>query len=136
MMLVPVLNFDVEYVPTPDLTVVVASTVEPSRNSTFPVGGFHPEMTSAVKVTDLPETDGFEDEASVVVVESSVTTWEMTFETLLRKFVSPLYVAVIECVAREKFVMLMLATLPLTGEVPIGVEPSLNVTVPVTWPPY
>ena len=53
----------------------VASSVEPSMNLTFPVGVPEPGETAAtvaVKVTLCPETDGFADEVSDVVVEFAI----------------------------------------------------------------
>jgi hypothetical protein len=55
---------------------LVPSVVAPSKNVTVPVGvpvagGL--TVTVAVKVTDWPNTDGFVDEASVVVVPAPPT---------------------------------------------------------------
>ena len=61
----------------PEARVTVAKAVEPSRKVTVPVGVPEPEAgaTVAVKVTELPETDGLALLARVVVVASLFTTF-------------------------------------------------------------
>ena len=52
--------------------------VEPSLNVTVPVGVPVPGeagITTAVKITVYPKTDGLAEEVTVVVVPSCVTVW-------------------------------------------------------------
>ena len=65
----------------------------PSLKLTVPVGVPAPgetALTVAVKVTDWPETDGFAEEATVVVVLALFTVWVKVKEVLVEKLVSPL----------------------------------------------
>ena len=62
---------DVLYVATPPLSVPVPRVVVPSMNVTVPV-----ELegnTVAVKVTDAPNVEGFNEEASVIAVPALFT---------------------------------------------------------------
>jgi hypothetical protein len=77
----------------------VSATGEPkgapsTTNCTAPVGvAVDPAEVSetvAVKVTACPETDGFDDEATAVVVSAAVTVCETPFAVLPLKFPSPL----------------------------------------------
>jgi hypothetical protein len=59
-------------------SALVPNEVAPSRNATLPVGTVvFPlgPVTAAVNVTDCPAADGFCDDVTVVVVESSVTAF-------------------------------------------------------------
>jgi hypothetical protein len=56
-------------------------------------------------------------------------------DMLARKFASPPYMAVIECDPTERAAVVNVAFWPLSIPVPIGVVPSMNVTVPVGVPP-
>ena len=73
----------------PANVVVGAAHVPPSMKVTDPVGV--PEagattLTVAVNVTDCPNTEGFADKASAVVVLAALTTW-LTLPLLVLKFV-------------------------------------------------
>ena len=70
MMLVPSGNLDVVYLAEPDVSFFVTRTVVPFRNSILPVGVPDNDETAAVNVTDLPCTEGFAAETSVVVVKA------------------------------------------------------------------
>jgi hypothetical protein len=48
--------------------VAVPRLVAPSKNSTVPVGVPVLELTVAVNVTDCPKTEGFADEARLVLL--------------------------------------------------------------------
>lgn len=65
---VPTLNDEVLYVACPLDKVPVPRVVEPSLNVTVPVGVPPLPLAWAVKVTDVPEVDGFNEEVTVVVV--------------------------------------------------------------------
>jgi hypothetical protein len=89
-MLKPAGNFDVVYLAEPDVSVTVARTVVPFRYAILPTGVPANEETVAVKVTDLPCTDGFKEDTSVVVLVALVTTCDSIFDVLPVKFESPL----------------------------------------------
>ena len=64
----------------------------PSLKFTVPVGVPAPGATAAivtVRVTDCPNTDGFTDELTDVVVEAEFTVWVKLLETEVVKFASP-----------------------------------------------
>jgi hypothetical protein len=63
----PTANVDVLYVAFPLLSVPVPRVVLPFLNVTVPVAA--DGVTVAVKVTEEPYVDGFEEEATVVEVE-------------------------------------------------------------------
>jgi hypothetical protein len=125
----------------PDPTAAVPRMVAPSLNVTVPVAEFAPPTESRVakKVITSPYPDGAGVEVTVVVVGSFVTTCKYTAEVLASKLLSPLYLAVIECVPTDKGVEILCwlgtfknATPPdPTAAVPSIVAPSLKVTVPV-----
>src|SRR6266404_5675800 len=118
----------------PAVSVLVANAVAPSLKVTVPVGVPLVPLTAAVNVTDWPNTEGFSEELTVVVVEPLLTVCVNAAEVLLVKVASPLYTTVIECepVARED--MVKVAWPPLRALVASAVAPSLNVTVPVGVP--
>jgi hypothetical protein len=93
-------------------------------------------VTVAVNVTDWPKTDGFTLDITVVVVASTLTTCDSGgVEVLDMLFASPLYVAVIECVATLSVDVEYVATPePFSVVVPSVVAPSLKVTFPVGVP--
>jgi len=68
--------------------------VVPSMNVTVPVGVPAVALTVAVKVTLWPLFEGLRDDVSVVVV-LALTVCVRDDDVLVRKFVSPLYTAVI-----------------------------------------
>src|SRR5437667_3474247 len=57
----------------PLMSALVAKGVAPSLKVTVPLGVPAPPLTVAVKVTDWPKTDGFCEEATLVVVEAAFT---------------------------------------------------------------
>lgn len=69
------------------LTVPVPRVVVPSLNVTVPVAVVD-EMV-AVKVTDEPEADGFEDDPTDVVVLALFTVCESAEDALPLKLISP-----------------------------------------------
>ena len=74
-------------------SVPVPRIVALSLNVTVPVGVPAPgetKFTVAVKVTDCPETDGFAEEATVVVLLALLTVCMEFVEVLALKFASPL----------------------------------------------
>ena len=74
-------------------------------------------------------------EVSAVVVDTLFTVCDTAPELLPVKFESPIYAAVIECVPTASVLTVIVATLPLTAAVPSVFAPSLNITVPVAFPP-
>jgi hypothetical protein len=79
-------------VATPEpFSVPVPNVVAPSLNVTVPVGVPAPGATAvtiAVRVTDWPNTDGFRDEVSAVVVLAGPTVCVIADEVLPLKLVS------------------------------------------------
>jgi hypothetical protein len=72
---VATVNAEEVYVAVPELpTVTVARTVVPALNVTVPVGMVVPCEIVAVSVTDWPNTDGFAEEVTTVVVPFSTTS--------------------------------------------------------------
>ena len=69
-MWLPTVSEEVVKLPVPPDRVAVPKVVAESRNVTVPVGVFEPELavTVAVNVTAWPNTDGFTDEVTVVVL--------------------------------------------------------------------
>jgi hypothetical protein len=83
----PKAKVDVLYVAVPLLTVPVPNVVLPSMNVTVPVAA--EGVTVAVKVTEEPYLDGFEDDATVAVVFTLFTVCVSDDEVLLLSLVSP-----------------------------------------------
>src|SRR5437773_37093 len=80
-------------------SATVPKIAAPSLNVTFPVEVPAPgavAVTVLVNVTDCPKTDGFTDEASELPVAAWLTICVTVPDVLAVKFVSALYVAVIE----------------------------------------
>ena len=74
------------------MRVTVPSTVEPSSKVTVPVGVPLPGDTGvivAVKVTAWPETEGFAEELTELVVAACFTVWVRMPDVLVKKLVSP-----------------------------------------------
>ena len=90
MMFAPGCNLDVVYLAEPDVSLSVARTVVPFRYSILPAGVPANDETTAVKVTDLPCTEGLTDEATEVVVVALVTTCNNGLEVLPVKLESQL----------------------------------------------
>src|ERR1700737_5031634 len=83
----------------PALSAIVPSTAAPSLNVSVPAGVPDPGATTptvAVNFTSCPDTEGFTDETTVVLVAALLTVWETAGEVLAAKFV-PVKLAVIEC---------------------------------------
>ena len=92
-------------------------------------------LTVAVNVTVWPNTDGFAEEANVVVVSAAVTVWVKLVEVLPVKVASPSYVAVIfvwSPTASDE--VRKIANPFVSSAVPNAVASLLNVTVPVGVP--
>jgi hypothetical protein len=90
MLLEPAGSLEVVYLAEPDVSVTVARTAVPFRNWTLPVGVPANDETAAVKVTDLPCTEGLIDESSVVVVVALDTTCDTVLDVLPVKLPPPL----------------------------------------------
>jgi hypothetical protein len=69
----PAPSNDVETDALPFANVALPSAVEPSKNTTIPVGVPAADFTLAVNVTTCPKIDGLSDEAKVVVVSLDPT---------------------------------------------------------------
>jgi hypothetical protein len=79
-------------VAVPPDSVPVPRVVVPSRNVTVPVGVPAPGETAAtvaVNVTLWPNTDGFREDARLVVVFALLTVWVRTELVLVLKLPSP-----------------------------------------------
>jgi hypothetical protein len=83
----PTTSVEMLKVAFPALIVPVPSVVLPSMNVTVPVAVVG--VTVAVNVTEVPNVDGFADEASVTVVFVLFTVWVSTEDVLPLWFVSP-----------------------------------------------
>ncbi len=92
--------------------------------------------TVAVKVTDWPKTEGFSEEARVVVVAmpAGLIVTETALDVLPVKLESPRYFAVSESVPTGSVVVVRIAVLPLRLAVPREVVPTKNCTEPVGVP--
>jgi hypothetical protein len=90
-----------------------------------------------VNVTEYPVTVGFELVVSSVDVGAAFTVSARGPEVLLRKFASPLYRAVMECVPAASVPPAVVNCAPPPDKVaePICAPPSEKVTVPVGTPP-
>ena len=96
-------------------------------------------VTVAVNITDCPNVDGFSNDATEVVVVGLFTTCDTVPDVLPVKLPSPLYTAVMACVAalRDEVCSCALKVPPLLARVtgvPSGDAPSMNWTVPVGTP--
>ena len=86
----PSVNVEVAKVAFPLLRAPVPSVVVPSLNVTVPVGVPAVEdFTVAVKVTELPKVEGFNEEVTEVEVATLFTVWVNTAEVLVRKVELP-----------------------------------------------
>lgn len=131
----PIARLLVEKVATLLDTDVVPSVVAPSEKVTVPVGvAVAPpdvEAIVAVKVTDWPTPAGFTEERSEVESAARVITSLSIAEVTEWKLESPLYCAVMLCVATASVLVLRVATPPLKLAEPREVLPSRKVTEPV-----
>jgi hypothetical protein len=82
MLFAPVGSLDVVYLAEPDVSLSVARTVVAFRYSILPAGVPAGDETSAVKVIGFPDTEGFADETSEVVVVALVTTCDSVLDVL------------------------------------------------------
>jgi hypothetical protein len=76
----------------PEVKATVPREVEPSKNSTVPVAVPAPGETAlivAVKVTDSPKTEGFDEDVNAVVVLALLTTWLSAELVLVTKLELP-----------------------------------------------
>lgn len=119
----------------PTATVAVHESPAPSLTVTLPVGVPLTPVTVNVIVTACPTIDGPGVCAVIVAaVLAWFTVWDTADEVLPVKFVSPLYVAVIECEPTVSVEIASVAAFPARVPVPMVAAPSLNVTVPVAVP--
>jgi hypothetical protein len=107
----------------------VPRIVDPSKNVIVPVA---PADAMAVKVTGWLMIEGLMDDVTVTVggVFTTVTETEGDVAGLLLE--SPGVLAVIGSVPSGRLVTVMVATPPMIGAEPIGVEPLEKVTGPDT----
>ena len=121
---------DVVSAALPPLKAAVPRELTPSKNCTVPVG---PEegLTVAVNVTCCPEPDGFNDDATTVVVLAALTVCVREGDVLPVKFASPLYLALMECAPTVRADVVSDALPPFKAAVPREFAPSKNCTVPV-----
>jgi hypothetical protein len=122
---------------TPFDTVTVPIVLDPSLNTTLPVGVPPPgdtALTVALKVTVWPKFEGFSDEVSTIDVDAGLTTCVTAGEVLVPKLLSSLYTAVIAWFPTDNDEIARLAVPPASATVPIVVLPSLKVRLPVGVP--
>jgi hypothetical protein len=124
----PTINVLVVKVTSPLFKVPVPRTVVPSKNVIVPVA---PVGAVAVKVTDWLMIEGLSDDVTTTVGAPLTTVTTTGGETAGLLLASPGVLAVIGSVPSGK-VTVMVATPPIIGAVPIGVEPSEKVTGPDT----
>jgi hypothetical protein len=119
---------DVVTVATPPVSVDVPNVVAPLVNVTVPVTAVG---SVAVKVTDWPGVEGFNEETRVTAGVVLATTWvSVAVAELL--LVSPLYVAVMGSLPAGSEDVVVAAIPPVSVDVANVVAPLMNVTVPVT----
>lgn len=125
----PTINVLVVKAVWPLAKVPMPRIVEPSKNVIVPVA---PTGAIAVKVTGWLMIEGLSDDVTVTVgaVFTTVTTTGSEVAGLL--LASPGVLAVIGSVPSGRVDTVMVATPPMIGAVPIGVEPSEKVTGPDT----
>src|SRR6266403_611018 len=137
----PTLSDDVVQVARPLLLrerlLQLVMAVPPSLKVTFPDGVPVPGLcavTVAVNFTDCPNTDGFDEELTDVVVPY-FTLCVILGDVLPLKFASPPYDAVIEWEPTASVLVTNVAwPAPFRVPVPSALGPSLKVTVPVGMP--
>ena len=89
-----------------------------------------PVVTVAVRSTPCPKTDGLGAAVRVVVLLPVMVSVNIV-EVLAASFVSPPYTAFSECAPADSEDVVKLAVPPLRVPMPIWVDPSKNVMVPV-----
>ena len=124
----PTINVLVVRVASPLFKAPVPRTVAPSEKVIIPVA---PVGAVAVKVTDWLTTEGLSDDVTTTVGAPLTTVTTTGGEMAGLLLASPGVLAVIGSVPSGK-VTVMVATPPMIGAVPIGVEPSEKVTGPDT----
>lgn len=125
----PTINELVVIAAWPLLNVPVPRLVPPSKNVIVPVA---PAGAIAVKVTGWLTTEGLRDDVTVSVAAVLPTVTVTGGEVAGLLFASPGVLAVIWSIPSGRFDTVMVATPPMIGAVPIGVEPSEKVTGPET----
>jgi len=128
----PTARVDVVRDALPALTAFVPSDVAPSKNWTVPVAA--DGETVAVNVTLCPKVEEPTLDESIVVVgvnAALLTACVSGAEVLVKKLLSPLYFAVIECGPAASADVDSCAVPPLSAITPSDVAPSRNCTVPV-----
>jgi hypothetical protein len=124
----PTISVLVVRVAKPLFKVPVPRIVDPSKNVIVPVALVG---AVAVKVTDWLTTEGLSDDVTTTVGAPLTTVTTTGGEVAGLLLASPGVLAVIGSVPSGK-VTVMVATPPMIGAVPIGVEPSEKVTGPDT----
>jgi hypothetical protein len=124
----PTIKVLVVRVVRPPLKVPVPRTVAPSKNVIVPVA---PAGAVAVKVTDWLTIEGLRDDVTATVGAALTTVTTTGGEMAGLLLASPGVLAVIGSVPSGR-VTVIVATPPMIGAVPIGVEPSEKVTGPDT----
>lgn len=113
----------------PLFNVPVPRTVAPSRKVIVPVA---PAGAVAVKVTAWLMIEGLSEEVTATVGAVFTTVIETGGDVAGLLLESPGVLAVIGSVPNGRLLTVIVATPPMIGAVPIGVEPSENVTGPDT----
>jgi len=113
----------------PLFKVPVPRIVDPSRNVIVPVALVG---AVAVKVTDWLTIEGLSEDVTATVGAVFTTVIETGGEVAGLLFASPGVLAVIGSVPSGRLLTVIVATPPMIGAVPIGVEPSEKVTGPDT----
>jgi hypothetical protein len=113
----------------PLFKVPVPRMVDPSRNVIVPVA---PAGAVAVKVTGWLTVEGLTDDVTATVGAILTTVTETGGETAGLLLVSPGVLAVIWSVPSGRLLTVMVATPPMIGALPIGVDPLEKVTGPET----
>ena len=88
-------------------------------------------VTVAVRVTTVPTGTGFFEELTTTLVAVCVIVSVIAGEVLVRKFTSPVYVAVMVCAPTASVLLANVACPAETEPVPRTAVPSLNCTDPV-----
>src|ERR1700748_1974281 len=113
----------------PLFKVPVPRTVAPSRNVIVPVAV---AGAVAVKVTGWLTIEGLSEDVTATVGAVFTTVTETGGEVAGLLLASPGVLAVIGSVPKGRLLTVIVATPPMMGAVPIGVEPSEKVTGPDT----
>ena len=90
MLLVPEGSVDNDSLAEPLTSEAVPSVTDPEVNVTDPVGNAVPDLTIAVKLTDVPTGAGLIEETNCRVVAAWVTNWVSVGDVAVNEFESPL----------------------------------------------